>query len=219
MRDDNCNGPVPYGYAKNNNLNCNRYGVDCNCCPPKYTKILCQRGATGATGPAGPRGAIGPAGATGATGAIGPAGATGATGEQGLSEYAYIYNLAAQVVPLEEDILFSNNGVIVGTITHAPGTSTIMLGSAGDYAIWFNVAGVEPNQFTLFQNGAPVAGSTYGSGAGTQPNPGMVIITADAGDVLTLRNHTSAAAVTLQTLAGGTQINANASILIQKISS
>ena len=106
----------------------------------------------------------------------------------------------------------------MGTIAHAPGTSTIQLGSAGDYAIWFNAAGVEPNQFSLFLNGAPVAGGIYGSGAGTQPNPGMVIITAAAGDVLTVRNHTSAAAVTLQTLAGGTQINSNASILILKVS-
>ncbi len=80
------------------------------------------------------------------------------------------------------------------------------------------MAGVEQNQFTLFQNGAAVSGSTYGSGAGTQPNPGAVIITAAAGDVLTLRNHTSSAAVTLQTLAGGTQTNANASIKIEKIS-
>jgi hypothetical protein len=127
---------------------------------------------------------------------IGTAGATGATGPQGLSEYAYIYNLAAQVVALEADITYSNNGVIVGAITHAPGTSQIIIGTPSDYAIWFNEAGVEPNQFTLFQNGGPVAGSTYGSGAGTQPNPGMVIITAAAGDVLTVRNHTSAAAVT-----------------------
>jgi hypothetical protein len=114
--------------------------------------------------------------------------------------------------------LFDSNGVIVGAITHVAGTSTITLGTAGDYAIWFNAAGVEPNQFVITLNGAPVAGAVYGSGAGTQPNPGMVIITAAAGDVLTLRNHSSAAAVTLQTLAGGTQINANASILIQKIS-
>ncbi|WP_164473210.1 hypothetical protein [Clostridium sp. E02] len=46
----------------------------------------------------------------------------------------------------------------------------------------------------------------------------MVIITAAAADVITIRNHTSAAAVTLQTLAGGTQINSNASVLIQKLS-
>ncbi|EIW20662.1 Collagen triple helix repeat-containing protein, partial [Pelosinus fermentans B4] len=176
-------------------------------------------GATGATGDAGATGAAGDAGATGATGTTGATGATGATGLLGLSEYAYVYNLAAQVVALEADITFSDNGVIVGAITHAPGTTSIVLGSAGDYEISFIVAGVEPNQFTLFQNGAPVAGSTYGSGAGTQPNPGTLIITAAAGDVLTVRNHTSAAAVTLQTLAGGTQTNVNASIRIALISS
>ncbi|MGE4214273.1 MAG: collagen-like protein, partial [Anaerotignaceae bacterium] len=187
-------------------------------------------GATGATGPAGDTsltgatGATGPAGDTGLTGATGPAGdtgltgATGPVGTNGLSEYAYVYNLGAQTVPVDESILFSTNGVIVGTIAHLAGTSTITLGSAGDYAIWFYANGVEPNQFTLFQNGGPVSGAIYGSGAGTQPNPGMVIITAAAGDVLTLRNHTSDAAVGLQNLAGGTAINTNASVLIQKIS-
>ena len=38
-----------------------------------------------------------------------------------------------------------------------------------------------------------------------------------AGDVLSLNNHSSAAAVALQTLAGGTQTNANASIVIEKV--
>jgi len=132
----------------------------------------------------------------------------------GIAEYAYIYNLDAQVVALEADIIFSSNGVIKGAITHTPGTSTITLGTSGDYSIWFHESSVEPNQFTLFQNGTPVAGATYGSGAGTQQTTGMTIITASAGDVLTVRNHTGAAAVTLQTLAGGTQTNANASIKI-----
>ena len=198
-------------------------------------------GAPGEDGEKGSKGLTGSVGATGATGATGPAGATGAPGEDGapgeqgiqgipgeqgpegpagtngLSEYAYIYNLNAQVIAIESPVMFSNNGVIVGEITHTPGTSTISIGTAGDYAIWFTVSGVEPNQFTLFINASPVSGSTFGSGAGTQTNSGMVIITAAAGDVLQLGNHTSAAAVTLQTLAGGTQTNTNASILIQKI--
>jgi hypothetical protein len=38
-----------------------------------------------------------------------------------------------------------------------------------------------------------------------------------AGDVLTIRNYTSAAASTLQTLAGGTQANVNASVVIEKL--
>lgn len=136
----------------------------------------------------------------------------------GLEEFAYIYNLGLQVVPVEGDILFSDNGEIVGSITHVLGTAPIIIGTAGRYSICFNAACNESNQFTLFQNGAAVPGATYGSGAGTQPNPGMVIIAANSGDVLTLRNHTSAAAVTLQTLAGGTVSNADASIMITKIS-
>jgi hypothetical protein len=44
-----------------------------------------------------------------------------------------------------------------------------------------------------------------------------VILVLGAGDVITLRNHSSAAAVTLQTLAGGTQTNVNASVSIEKL--
>ena len=68
-------------------------------------------------------------------------------------EYAYIYNKNTQVVALDEDIVFGTNGIIVGSITHTPATSTIQIGSAGDYAIWFYTEIVEPSQFTLFQNG------------------------------------------------------------------
>lgn len=154
-------------------------------------------------------------GITGATGATGFTGATGATGSMS-SSYAYIFNTGAQSVATEADITFDSNESLVG-FSHTPNTAAINVENAGDYAVIFIVTAVEPNQFTLYQNGAPVGGSVYGSGAGTQPNPGMVIITAAVGDVLTLRNHSSAAAVTLQTLAGGTQINSNASILIYRL--
>ena len=186
--------------------------------PTGATGDIGPTGPTGATGATGETGPTGPTGATGATGPAGEIGPAGATGTNGLSEYAYIYNLDAQVVAIEDDISFGSNGVIVGTITHTPGTSTIQIGTAGDYSIWFYAIGVEANQFTLFQNGAPVAGAIYGTGAGTQGNNGMVVITAAAGDVLTVRNHSAASGITLQTLAGGTQTNSNASILIQKLS-
>ncbi len=92
-----------------------------------------------------------------------------------------------------------------------------MVTAAGVYAVTFSVSGVEPNQFALFVNGAPVTDTVYGSGAGTQQNTGQVILNLSAGDVLTLVNHSSAAAVILQTLAGGTQTNVNASLLIEKL--
>ncbi|MCY8212734.1 collagen-like protein, partial [Bacillus spizizenii] len=169
--------------------------------------------ATGEAGPAGATGATGEAGPTGATGATG---ATG-TGAAGLSEYGYIYNLSAQTVAIEADVIFDSTGITTPGITHAPGTSQIAITTPGDYEVTFSVSGVEPNQFTLFLNGAPITNTVYGSGAGTQQNNGQAIIAIAAGDVLTLRNHTSAAAVTLQTLAGGTQTNVNASIVIKKL--
>lgn len=180
-------------------------------------------GATGATGAIGATGATGTGatgiGATGATG-IGITGATGATGIGAtgatgafVSNYAFVYNEDPRTVALQADIIFSDTGPLLG-FTHAPGTAPITVINAGTYKIDFSVSGVEPNQFTIFINGAPLPGATYGSGAGTQQNNGSVITVLSAGDVITLRNHTSAAAVNLQTLAGGTEINSNASITI-----
>jgi len=61
-------------------------------------------------------------------------------------------------------------------------------------------------------------GSTYGSGAGTQQNTGVTMVVLSVADVVTLVNHSSAAAVTLQTLAGGTQTNVNASLTFNRLS-
>jgi hypothetical protein len=121
------------------------------------------------------------------------------------------------VIALEAPILFDTNGLITPGIIHTPGTASILVVEAGDYEVTFSVSGVEPNQFALFLNGAPVPGTVYGSGAGTQQNTGQVLLTIPAGGVLTLHNHTSAAAVILQTLAGGIQTNVNASIIIKKL--
>ncbi|OIJ17337.1 hypothetical protein BKP37_02190 [Anaerobacillus alkalilacustris] len=132
-------------------------------------------------------------------------------------EYAYIYNESAQTVPVESDVTFDTNGITTAGITHTPGTAEISIVRAGNYSVSFSVSGVEPNQFALFLNGVEVSGTVYGSGAGTQQNNGQAIIAIAAGDILTLRNHSSTDAITLQTLAGGTQTNVNASILIRML--
>jgi len=134
-----------------------------------------------------------------------------------LADYAYIYNLSAQVVAVESAVSFDTNGVSTAGITHIPGTAQVLVVLGGVYSVDFSVSGVEPNQFALFQNGAPAAGGIYGSGAGTQQTSGTVILVTLPGDVITLVNHSSAAAVTLQTLAGGTQINVNASLKFMRI--
>ncbi|WP_217282883.1 BclA C-terminal domain-containing protein [Paenibacillus alginolyticus] len=118
----------------------------------------------------------------------------------------------------EADVIFDTNGILKPGITHVTGTTEIAVTNPGSYEVTFSASGVETNQFALCVNGIPVTGTVYGSGAGTQLNNGQAIIALDASDVLTLRSHSSAAAVTLQTLAGGTQTNVNASVIIKKIS-
>ncbi len=102
-------------------------------------------------------------------------------------------------------------------ITHIAGTGDITLLNAGIYKVSFSVSGTEPNQMALFINGVVVPGTTYGSGAGTQQNSGQAILAVGAGGVLSVRNHSSAAAVGLATLVGGTQATANASVTIEKL--
>jgi hypothetical protein len=170
-------------------------------------------------GPTGPQGLLGPSGSTGPAGATGGAGATGPAGTNGLAEYAYIYNVGPETVAVGADISFDTNGAgaLTAGIAHTAGSTVINLLTAGTYKVAFSVSGVEPSQMALFLNGSLVPGTVYGSGAGTQQNTGQAIFTVGAGDVLAVRNYSSAAAVTLQTLAGGTQTNVNASVVIEKL--
>jgi hypothetical protein len=184
-----------------------------------------ETGATGATGDTGPTGTtgdtgpLGPTGNTGVTGATGNTGATGATGATGIRivEYSYVYNLAAQVVAVGGSVLFDSNGPLSLGITHTAGTAAVVLASAGIYRFTFTVSGTAANQFTLFVNGIADTSTTYGTGVGNTPNVGQAIITVPAAAAITLRNFTSAGAITLPTTLGGTEPNVNASLIIEQL--
>ena len=120
---------------------------------------------------------------------------------------------------VDASVTFTDNGVRTAGITHVLGSASIVVVNAGDYVVGFSVSGTEPNQFAFFVNGVVAAGTTFGSGAGTQQNSGQAILTLGAGAVLTLRNHTSAAAVTLAAAPpiGGTSTAVNASVVIQRL--
>jgi hypothetical protein len=146
----------------------------------------------------------------------GPRGVVGPPGPVGLPNYAYVYNVSGEVIPIGGDVAFDTNGAMKG-VTHAPGTTGISVTSTGTYRISFSVSAVEPNQFSLTVNGTAVPGSRYGSGAGTQQNSGELIVNLSAGDTVALRNDASVSAIELETLAGGTQANVTASMLIEQV--
>lgn len=138
----------------------------------------------------------------------------------GASAYGYVYNTDGQSVAIDAPVYFNSNGPLLG-VTHVaaadPTGFPVNIVAAGVYSISFSVSGVEASQFAIFVNGTAAASTIYGSGAGTQQNTGQAILTLGAGDVITLVNHSSAAAVTLQTPSGGTESNVTASLLIMKL--
>ena len=112
---------------------------------------------------------------------------------------------------------FSNNGVIMGAITHTPGSTDIVINESGLYEITFMVQGNRVNQFALFINGNPVPESIYSVGAANIQNTGRVIISITAPATLTIRNHTSFNSIGLEALIGGTQNQVNASVRIIRL--
>jgi len=168
---------------------------------------------------------VGPQGKRGKRGHKGAAGATGATGSAGAAlNFAYVYNTSIQTVDVESDCTFDHNGIISAGITHTVGTAQINIGNSGIYSVIFSVAGDFSNQFALAVNGTPVAASIFGVDEGDFegpnfiiPNTGFAILALTAGDVLTLRNHTSTEFIPLPLQVGGTQFAVNAAMLIKRL--
>lgn len=172
-----------------------------------------EQGAQGIQGEQGPEGESGPQGEQGEVGPTGPQGIPGTIGVLG---YGYIYSVTTQSVAVEAPIVFGSTGPVLG-VTHAAGSSNIVVVAAGTYSITYSVSGTEPNQFAIFVNGVAAASTVYGSGAGTQQNTGQAILALGAGNTITIVNHSSAAAIGLASVVGGTQANVNASVLIERL--
>ena len=176
-------------------------------------------GATGGTGPTGPTGATGVTGATGPTGATGATGVTGPTGATGaISDYAYIYNTGAETVAVEGDTTFDTNGPMTAGFSHVPGSATVTVNSTGVYSIDFSIReSTGAAQFALADNGTVIPSTIFGGGISEVQLSGQAIVSLVAGDVLTLRNHTSSGTITLTTSAGGSAVSVDASLEIEKI--
>lgn len=187
--------------------------------PTGVTGSTGSTGSTGATGSGatGPTGVTGPTGGNGATGATGdgstgPTGPTGST-QQGLSRFAYFYQRVSDVT----GTIAADNGKALFAVSsplNRPGITTVAgtgditigVGASGIYRIDQYVAGAEANAFVIYVNGVISTGNVYGSGAGTQPNPGYSLVNLAVGDVVSLRSDNCATPITLQ-LAGTTDVN------------
>lgn len=191
--------------------------------PTGATGVAGPAGIAGATGATGPVGAIGPTGVTGATGATGvtglvgatgPTGATGATGAVGVLDFADFFALMppdnAATVAIGGDVDFPQDGPSSGTgLIARLGADTFNLVDIGVYQVFFQVSVSEPGQLvlTLDSGGGPIvlAYTVVGRATGTSQIVGMALVqTTVINSILTVRNNSSAAALTITPLAGGT---------------
>ena len=212
-------------------------------CPPGAKKISWNvAGVDGAQGPVGPEGAageVGPAGADGADGAdgaVGPAGPAGAgvagpagpagppgpvglPGAAAVSEYAEFFALMpgdnAATVAIGGDVDFPQDGPTTSSIVRAGGDSFV-LPSSGTYRVSFSVPVTEPGQLVLTLNNADLAYTVVGRATGTSTIAGEALVTASAGDVLTVRNSSSCCALTITPFSGGTSPSA-ATLIIEQL--
>jgi Collagen triple helix repeat (20 copies) len=188
-----------------------------------------ERGNTGATGARGVDGTNGGTGQTGSAGANGINGAQGAPGRNGIDgldgargpaatpDYAYFYNVGSQAIGDEAAVQFNTNGLKTSSIIHPPGTSGVVLSTAGIYKVTMSILATDPFRFALFQNAAVVSGSEFAANGSTRQGVGMTIITAAANDVLSVRNHGLGLTINLDVNGGGTPITVDASILIERL--
>ena len=139
-------------------------------------------------------------------------------------DYGYFYNLevSATVAP-EAPFPFDTNGAFTSGFLAYSKCCSCNVSSYHYckcwciYSVQWSVTVAEARQIALFLNGAVVAGTTVGAATGTVVTSSQAIITATAGSLLTLRNHTSVAALTLVTPSGGTAGNNTNSILIKQL--
>ena len=122
----------------------------------------------------------------------------------------------AATVAVGTPVEFPQNGPESGGITRT-GAGTFVLPDAGTYRVQFIVSVTEAGQLGLEQNGALVSRAVFGRATGTSQIVGEALITAAAGDTLSVVNPSgNSTALTITPLAGGTHPVA-ASLVIEQL--
>ncbi|WP_158594196.1 hypothetical protein [Cohnella faecalis] len=127
--------------------------------------------------------------------------------------------MSNQSIDIFEAVSFASNGPSFGTaITHAPGTTDIVINTAGTYFIVWRATSQESNQFAIWRGLSPIPESRHSVGMDSVNNAGSFIVDLAAVPVtLTLRNNSSFTTVVVSESLGGSETSVSASINIFKI--
>lgn len=123
----------------------------------------------------------------------------------------------AATVAIGGDVDFPQNGPVIGTNITRLGVDSFNLAAVGTYQVFFQASVAEAGQLVLTLNGANLAYTVVGRATGTSQIVEYALVTTTVpNSVLTVRNASSAAALTLTPVAGGT-LPVSADLVITQI--
>lgn len=138
----------------------------------------------------------------------------------GITEYAYIYIDGNQGLNPNDDITFTDNGIVSSGISHVPGATTITVINGGIYKITYTVTGFKGDPtsyvFGIVLNNTVILESEYFSNAYTTTGTSFGNITGQL--LLEIPNNST---ISLRNLSGTVQLQGGpavtASIILEKI--
>lgn len=123
----------------------------------------------------------------------------------------------SQVINLNSPVIFERSDYILN-MDFTINTSDVTIKKDGVYMLFFVILTSQAAQFTVYVNGVPDMTSTAGLNAGASNLTLRQTFILRAGDIVNIKNHTSAiGAVTTSTNPGGFQEGDNAILLLNKI--
>ena len=137
---------------------------------------------------------------------------------QGFNIYGSYYNNTPQIVNTEYDVVFSTSNTSNGLTWSPSNGSQVIIQEDGIYKIFFFANTPTPGQFSFSVNGVPYEPSTHGSNRGAGQISLRTLLELKAGDVVSVKNHTSGnGSITLSGNSGGFQNSLSTILTIFKI--
>jgi len=109
---------------------------------------------------------------------------------QGCSTYFYISSSVSQTLNLEDHVIFNLSGASKNTLFKT-GTDNITVLRDGVYKLSFDLQAKQPSQFTIFVNDEAIESTIAGTDSGSGQVSIRQLVSLNAGDIITVKNHSS----------------------------
>jgi hypothetical protein len=121
----------------------------------------------------------------------------------GFTTHGTIWNVSSQTVAVESDVVWTNTTNLSNVTWNISSPTNVVINEDGVYKIFFYANVMTAAQVAVTVNNVPVVYTIQGTNKGASYLSIRVLQELRAGDVITIRNHTSATPVTFASNAGG----------------